>query len=250
MSPTPVSETARRVAAQRLAFDRVTAPYGDPSADERLSRDIAAGLPQDGPLRRYLEARTRFFDTVVVRCLDGGITQVVVGAAGYDCRALRYAKAGVRWFEIDRSPTQHDKQARLERLRIACTHVSFVAADFDTDDLCAPLAAHGLDESIPTLFLLEGVAAYLERATLHSVLSQFARVGAPRSRLAVSLSVSQGSPARAARREALRQAVEALGEPLRSSVAPDAIDELLCSAGWARAGAVNDAGFVLAERRH
>ena len=249
MNPGAVSETARRVAAQRLAFDRVTTPYGDPSADERLSRDISAGLPQDGPLRRYLEARTRFFDSVVVRCLDGGITQVVVGGAGYDCRALRYAKPGVRWFEIDRSPTQSDKQARLERLRISWAHVSFVVADFDTDDLCAALAVHGFDESVPSLFLLEGVAAYLERSTLHSVLAQFARVSAPRSRLAVSLSVSGGSPARAARREALRQAVEALGEPLRSSVAPDEVDDLLGSTGWAPVGAANDAGLVLAERK-
>jgi len=248
VNPGAISETARRVAAQRLAFDRVGAPYGDPSADERLSRDISAGLPQDGPLRRYLEARTRFFDTVVVRCLDGGITQVVVGAAGYDCRALRYAKPGVRWFEIDRSATQRDKQARLERLRISRAHVSFVEADFETDDLCAALAAAGLDESLPSLFMLEGVAAYLERSTLDSVLTQFARVAAPGSRLAISLSVPGGSPARAARREALRQAVEALGEPLRSSVAPDQVGDLLGSTGWTPAGAANEAGLVLAER--
>lgn len=248
MNSTAISETARRVAAQRLSFDRVPAPYGDPSADERLSRDISAGLTQDSPLRRYLEVRTRFFDTVVVRSLDAGINQVVVGAAGYDCRALRYAKPGVRWFEIDRSPTQRDKRDRLDRLGIASAHVKFVAADFDCDDLCAELASHGFDESSPALFLLEGVSVYLERSTLESVLTQFGRLAAPGSRLAVSVSTSGGPASRAARRKAFRAAVAELGEPVRSSISAGEVDDLLRSAGWARAGTTNDAGLVLAAK--
>lgn len=245
---TAISETARRVAAQRLTFERVPTDYGDPSADELLSRDIAEGLPGDGPLRRYLEVRTRFFDNVVVRCLDAGIAQVVVGAAGYDGRALRYAKPGTRWFEIDREPTQRDKRQRLARLDIACPHVAFVAADFDTDDLCEALRTNGFAAASPALFLLEGVAVYLERETLNGVLLQFGRVAAPRSRLAVSLSVSGGSASREARRGAFRQAVAALGEPVRSSVAPEEVDDLLGSAGWARIGTRNEGGLVLAER--
>ena len=46
------SVTAQRVAAQRLAFDRVPARYGDPAADETLARD--AGLSA----RRGQAART------------------------------------------------------------------------------------------------------------------------------------------------------------------------------------------------
>jgi len=47
-------------------------------------------------MRDYLRARTRFFDTKVTGALDRGCPQVVIGAAGYDGRALRYAKPGVR----------------------------------------------------------------------------------------------------------------------------------------------------------
>ena len=245
-----MSETARRVAAQRLTFDRVPAAYGDPTADERLSSDIAEGLPADGPLRNYLEARTRFFDTVTVRCLDAGMRQVVVGAAGYDCRALRYAKPGVRWFEVDRAPTQMDKRQRLARLGIACEHVRFVAADFSADDLFSALGSHGFDGSSAALFLLEGVAVYLERSTLDSVLAQFARIAAGGSRLAISLSVSGDSASREARRAAFRSAVAALGEPVRSSVGPGEVDELLASAGWERTSTQDRAGLVLAERRN
>ena len=38
------SHTARSVAARRLEYDRVAAPYGDPAADEALTGDVADGL--------------------------------------------------------------------------------------------------------------------------------------------------------------------------------------------------------------
>jgi hypothetical protein len=38
------SRTARSVAARRLEYDRVAAPYGDPAADEALTGDVADGL--------------------------------------------------------------------------------------------------------------------------------------------------------------------------------------------------------------
>ena len=85
------------------------APYGAPAADEALAADVAAGLV--APANRmhdYLAARTSFFDRTVVSAIDRGVRQVVVGAAGYDGRAFRYAKPGVRWFEVDHPATQRD----------------------------------------------------------------------------------------------------------------------------------------------
>lgn len=122
--------TAQRVAAHRLTFDRMAAPYGDPAADERLSRDVAGGSTTGSAQRMaaYLAARTTFFDRAVVTALDRGVTQVVVAAAGYDGRAWRYAKPGVRWFEVDHPDTQRDKQARLHRLGIDSDQVTFVSA--------------------------------------------------------------------------------------------------------------------------
>jgi len=131
------SVTAQRVAARRLGFDRVAADFGDPEADQRLQADVAAGTPVGGdtPMGRYLAARTTFFDRVVVSALQRGIDQVVVAAAGYDGRALRYAKSGVAWYELDHPDTQSDKRTRLERLGVDSGHIAFVAADFVTDDV-------------------------------------------------------------------------------------------------------------------
>ena len=118
------SVTAQRVAAHRLTFDRVPAPYGDPAADVALARDVAAAAaPEPGPMREYLRARTRFFDGAVTDAVGRGCPQVVIGAAGYDGRALRYAKPGVLWFEVDHPATQRDKRSRLARLGIGGRHI-------------------------------------------------------------------------------------------------------------------------------
>ena len=72
---------ARRVAAYRLGFTRIPAPYGDAAADEALAADVAAGeKPAANRMREYLEARTRFFDRVVVAAIRRGVRQIVVEA--------------------------------------------------------------------------------------------------------------------------------------------------------------------------
>ncbi len=210
------SQTARRVAAHRLGFSRVPAAYGVPGADEALAADVAAGLV--APANRmhdYLAARTSFFDRTVVGAIDRGVRQVVVGAAGYDGRAFRYAKPGVSWFEVDHPATQRDKLERLQRLGIAAPHVRFVEADFTRDQVADRLRAAGLEAGVPSLFLLEGVAVYLEPAVLETVLEQFRQVAALGSRLAISVSLSREHDEGA--RARFQAAVAALGEPARST---------------------------------
>ena len=249
------SMTARRVAAQRLTFPRVPAPYGEPEGDDRLARDVAGDIDgSTGLMRDYLAARTRFFDAVVVRAIDNGISQVVIGAAGYDGRAFRYAKPGVRWFEIDHPATHADKLRRLDGLGIAHAHVSYVAADFAAGPFADALVATGVDADAAALFALEGVAIYLEQATLEFVLGQLRSVAGPGSRLAISLSVSGPNGQRAARRMAFRTAVARMGEPARTTLTADGAQSVLAATGWRRVQDRSDnaerrwaAGLVLVE---
>ncbi len=225
------SVTARRVAAHRLGFSRGPAAYGVPAADDALAADVAAGLV--APANRmhdYLAARTSFFDRTVVSAIDRGVRQVVVGAAGYDGRAFRYAKPGVSWFEVDHPATQRDKLERLGRLGIAASHVRFVEADFTADPVADRLLAAGLEASVPSLFLLEGVAVYLEPAVLETVLEQFRQVAAPGSRLAISVSLSREHDEGA--RARFQAAVAALGEPARSIFDAGQAEDLLARTGW------------------
>jgi methyltransferase (TIGR00027 family) len=221
------------VAAQRLTFERLAAPYGDPAADDRLAADVAADASSEpGPLSAYLRARTAFFDRVVVAALAAGIGQAVVAAAGYDGRALRYAKPGVRWFELDHPDTQRDKRERLTRLGLDVSHIAFVAADFGADPVADALAAAGLDPDRRTLITVEGVAVYLPLDVLERLLRELRSVVPAGSRLAISLSVDTGSPDQAARRARFNESVARLGEPARSTLTAADADELFARTGW------------------
>ena len=229
------SITAQRVAARRLGFERVAADFGDPDADQRLQADVAAGtaVGGDSPMGRYLAARTTFFDRVVVSALERGVDQVVVAAAGYDGRALRYAKPGVAWYELDHPDTQSDKRARLERLGLRADHIAFVAADFNTDDVAGALTGAGVRTDRPALVTCEGVAVYLDLPVLEKLLSHLRAAVGPGSRLAISLSVDGGGAEEASRREAFQVGVAALGEPTRSHLTADQAESLLQATGWA-----------------
>jgi methyltransferase (TIGR00027 family) len=224
------SSTARSVAAHRLEYARVTADYGDPAADESLTADVADGQPPaPGRMHEYLRGRTAFFDRAVADSIGTGVRQVVIGGAGYDGRALRYAKPGVRWFEVDHPATQADKRARLARLAIDTRHIRFIPADFTADPIAEPLTAAGLDPARPTLFLLEGVAVYLDPDVVARVLSEFRAAASGGSSLAISVSVAGSTSASRAR---FRERVAALGEPARSEFSYDETRGLLAAAGW------------------
>jgi methyltransferase (TIGR00027 family) len=224
------SATAQRVAAHRLTFERVMVPYGYPQSDLELARDVAAGVaPSAGRMHEYLRARTAFFDRAVVGALERGTAQVVLGAAGYDGRAFRYAKPGVAWFELDHPSTQADKVARLARLGLQTGHIRFVAADFASDPVAHRLLVAGLDPETPSLFLLEGVAVYLEPRVHERLLAQLREVAGAGSRLTISVSTMSQDPVARARFQA---AVASMGEPIPSTIDVEEAGNLLGRTGW------------------
>jgi methyltransferase (TIGR00027 family) len=224
------SHTARSVAAHRLEYARVATGYGDPAADEALTADVAYGwAPNHNRMHEYLRGRTAFFDRAVVDSIDSGVRQVVIGGAGYDGRALRYAKPGVRWFEVDHPATQADKRERLARLAIDTRHIRFIPADFTTDPVAEPLIAAGLDDAGPALFLLEGVAVYLDPPVVERVLTEFRSATAVGALLAISVSVATSTSETRAR---FRERVAAQGEPARSEFSHDETRDVLAASGW------------------
>jgi hypothetical protein len=164
----------------------------------------------------------------VVTALDRGITQVVNGGAGYDGRAFRYAKPGVRWFEVDHPATQADKRERISRLGLSAPHIAFIPADFTVDPIAEPLLAAGLDPARPALFLFEGVAVYLEQPVIERVLAGFREVTPAGSPLAISVSTGGAASETRAR---LYQRLAAIGEPARTVTFDEAVG-LLPAVGW------------------
>jgi methyltransferase (TIGR00027 family) len=252
------SATAQRVAAHRLTFERAPASYGDSAADEILGRDVAGSVAggSSGSMVTYLKARTSFFDRVVVGALDSGIQQVVIAAAGYDGRALRYAKPGVRWFEVDHPDTQRDKRERLDRLHIDSGHITFVPADFTRDSVAAELLAAGHDRNVQSLLLCEGVVVYLEPPVFTALLHELRAAAAPGSRLAISVSTTSSSVRQTVRRTIFQAAVASMGEPARSRITADDAEGIFAETGWRVAPSTQSAeqqertrsaGFVVVE---
>jgi methyltransferase (TIGR00027 family) len=245
------SVTAQRVAAYRLGFDRLATPFGDPSADQRLTDDVAgsAANEQVESTARYLRGRTSFFDRVVVNALDRDVCQMVTVGAGYDGRALRYAKPGIRWFEVDHPDTQHDKRARLERLGIDTPDITFLPRDLRQSGLASALVESGYQPDGPSLIVCEGVAVYLDQPVLEALLGELRAVATTGTRLALSLSITLESDEHSSRRKRFETTVAALGEPARNAVTVDHAGDLLAATRW-RATEISErsrrAGFVMA----
>lgn len=234
--------------AQNIALARAWSTRGgvldDPHAEWMLDRYRRAvyRLGDVGPVGRlspfaftYLAGRTRFYDAIVRDGLDRGVTQVVLVAAGYDCRAWRLARTGVRFFEVDHPDTQADKR---ERLALADPGPgpapTYIPADLATTNLDEVLYPAGFNPSIPTVFCCEGLTMYLEESAVRELLSSAARLSAAGSRLGVDFSLHRGSDeGREQMLVRLSRGVARLhGEPFHFRTRPDAAEKLLQRCGW------------------
>jgi methyltransferase (TIGR00027 family) len=194
--------------------------------DGEIERQLVERFPSKrrSPMAEFLERRTEWFDGATLQALEAGVRQIVVVAAGYDCRALRFRTPGVRFIELDHPSTQADKRRILEDMNADVTDVAYAAADFAVDDVGAALAAAGHDADAVTLFLVEGLLIYLPEQVIVTLLTALRARAAPASLLAVSISRG-GSPEFKAR-------VAALGEDARSSFSQDEAHVLLQRCGW------------------
>lgn len=213
------------VALWRSLADRgvTTIPgFSDPAARELL----------DGPIWRFLVARgdavsgrpdwkkgiLPWVDSLILRVafIDAVIAQerprqVVILGAGLDTRAWRLeALRGARVFEVDHPDTQSYKRAHAPRLGPPLADVVYVPLDFVRDDLVTTLRAAGLDETVPTVWVWEGVIMYLDDAALRTTLAAVRTLSASGSRLLAHYHEPETSKRRSVVRDLL---FSWLGEP-------------------------------------
>jgi methyltransferase (TIGR00027 family) len=229
--------------AQGVAAERaVLADMGvvaDPFARGMLSPTMAMmcavvrHLP--APVRKRsvtlagLAGRVLWFDAQVAAAIEAGVTQVAVIGAGYDSRAWRFRRHGVRFFELDHAATQQDKVRRAPG-----PGPTYVEADLTTEDAASALRDRGLDASCPALFVVEGVTMYLSAEIVRRQLGGLATSSAAGSRLAVDFYPPRGAgTSRNQRRQRLQRLARAgSGEGLRLRVDRRQATDLVESAGW------------------
>jgi methyltransferase (TIGR00027 family) len=240
----------RAVAHGRLAPGR----FDDPVAmsllwpDERVAVDIArSGTPPTGMAARVdferlravaegMAARTAEIDEAVCAHI---CPQVVILGAGLDDRAWRMPElAGSDVFEVDAPASQADKRERVGQLEPLSRSLRYVPVDFRRDDLAVALAAAGHDPATPTLWIWEGVVAYLRPDEVESTVAAVARTSAPASRLVVNYQ-SAGWYTRVGRVLGRTLALVArssdpmAGEPWLSTWTPASMSALLARHGFA-----------------
>ncbi|MEP7125085.1 MAG: SAM-dependent methyltransferase [Byssovorax sp.] len=231
-----------RIAPDPLAGALVPFPLGLPAAVVAHAPWAAAaihhglGFATMG-LSHYVPLRTRAIDDALRDAVESGATQLVVLGAGLDNRAYRLDElASVRAFEIDYPSTQRDKVARLDALPSkpapAAKSLVRVPVDFEHDRLDQALFAAGFDPSARTFWIWEGVVVYLTREAISGTLAAVSALSAPGSRIALTY-----SPPRMVMSWALpfaRRALDLVGEPFRTPLSPDEMNDLLRAAGLTR----------------
>lgn len=236
------SKTALMVCAYRARVSRWETPlFVDRWAEaiagdegHEIARRLDARFP---PMELWLGLRVAYLDRLVHLAVDRlSIRQVVILGAGYDTRAARLPRAGVRFFEVDHPATQAAKRARLAGLDgYPMDAATYVTCNFEREDPIERLAATGFELREPALVIWEGVVPYLTEAAVRATASRLATLD-PRSLVAfdfVGKKLATGQGLRA-EDEHTRTYVGELGEPIRFG--SDDILPLLSECGfrWVR----------------
>ncbi len=242
------SRTAEAVAAFR-ALERVLPEprrvVDDPFAQRFLGpmwRTVLAAARVLGPralgapgavvpgLRTSVVCRHRWIDDAVSAALDHGVSQVAVLGAGYDTRAARLARPGVRFFELDLPGTQARKRARMPQVE---RFARLVAVDLAESDWPKRLAAAGWRPDEPTAFVWEGVSMYLPPEAGRRFLATVRGLAAPGSVLLCDFWFPSGAwQAASFAYDAGRTVLRSIGEPVLWPVTPTSGTALAARTGW------------------
>jgi methyltransferase (TIGR00027 family) len=131
------------------------------------------GIPH---VRHQTAVRTTFGDAAIDKYLPG-IEQLVELGAGYNTRTVRLQHMRqIRCFEVDLPGTQQLKLKLLHQCGVDTRGVTFVSANFITDDWLDNLVRAGFDPRKPTFFLWEGVTYYLSREAMEKTLRTIATI--------------------------------------------------------------------------
>jgi methyltransferase (TIGR00027 family) len=258
--PDRPSLTASLVAALRALYTEMPEPYRiveDPLAAElvpdllalparALSRAPVAGAAVHRAigfatlgLSQHIALRTRAIDDAV-RDAMSRFTQIVVLGAGLDNRAMRMDElSDARVFEVDHPTTQRYKLERLARAGAPppkARALTRVAVDFERDRLDQALSAAGLRSDETTMWIWEGVTVYLTDDAITETLRVVAALSSPGSRIALTYGLpgdqNDSLPAWAV--PLAGRVLGILGEPLRSPLTPEQMNQRLSRAGFRR----------------
>ncbi|MCI3134973.1 class I SAM-dependent methyltransferase [Phenylobacterium aquaticum] len=236
------SRTALGAAGYRAAHQVLEdgAVFRDPFARAMLGSAadaIIAGLsgdPGQTPIRLFMAARSRFAEDHLAAAVARGVRQAVVLGAGLDTLALRnpHTDLGLKVFEVDHPETQAWKRRRQAETGLPLpAALTFVAVDFERENLSQGLAAAGFVVDQPAVFIWLGVVPYLGRAAITATLGEIARAPGAEVVLDYSEPLENYPPDLRAEMQVVADWAATMGEPWLSHFAPVEMSRLLDAHG-------------------
>jgi len=134
----------------------------------------------------YVIARTKYIDNIFKAAIENGIEQILIFGAGFDSRALRFAKKNIKIkiFELDTLPTQTAKIKQLMKKNISIPkNTIFIPIDFHVDSLAEKLELSGFKGNKTTLFIMEGIIMYLNKEAVDELFKLIYELSVPESRV-------------------------------------------------------------------
>ncbi|KAI8462802.1 MAG: S-adenosyl-L-methionine-dependent methyltransferase [Monoraphidium minutum] len=136
-------------------------------------------------ITNFIDARTQWIDDGLSRALDDGIKQVVIIAAGYDTRAYRLSRPGVKFYEVDLPHASQKKRELVEKLlpRDKYSWPELIGADLSKVSLMDALADSSFDKSKKTFYSIEGLVYYLPPLAFKGLLTAISETAVVGSRV-------------------------------------------------------------------
>jgi methyltransferase (TIGR00027 family) len=256
------SRTAFRVALRRAVHQVIDRPtvLDDPLAIKILGSRGPAELASEiakstssfsRSLRAFVAVRSRYAEDELAKAVARSVKQYVVLGAGLDTFSYRniFAEAGLRVFEVDHPATQAWKRHLLEEADIQVPSEStFVAVDFERQQLSDALQSAGFRPDVSTFFSWLGVTPYLTDAAFKNTLAFIAAVQ-PQTGVVFDYAVARSSLNFLERTalDALSARVAAAGEPFQLFFEPNKLSELLSQFGFRR---IEDLGLEQINARY
>jgi methyltransferase (TIGR00027 family) len=194
------------------------------------------GAPTGMPT--FVVARTRYIDDFLKAQIEYGVKQLVILGAGYDSRAYRFDRLqqkGVKVFEVDHEYTQRLKVWTVRKaLGSFPQNVIYVHIDFAREKLEVNLPQNGYKVNVKTLFIWEGVTAYLTADAVDRTLAFIASSSGEGSCIVFDYLFRSALDGAVESREAdiLRRAAAQVREPLLFGISDNTIEEFLSSRGF------------------
>jgi methyltransferase (TIGR00027 family) len=236
--------TAAAARAAHLLVDSEPRIFADSLAALLLGHEAETYLRYhreygDHPLlagtRAQATCRSRFTEDQLALAAARGTAQYVILGAGLDSFACRSELAGrLRVFEVDHPATQQRKRALLAAAGLAePPTLTWVPADFETDELITSLTAAGLDPAAPAFVSWLGVTMYLTAEAIGATLTSLSRL-APGSELVTDymLTADLRDADGVAYADLVMPDSERRGEPWLSFFTPEQMTGLLTRHGF------------------